>query len=129
MQTFKELINEENYKVRPKGETTSPDYNIPSEYKVKQSDIVGWFKNKHNVGGWTLTKLDAADQKEFNPSGVKGIFRSYTDKGTNIVKVDAKSGKFAFVDNEKYEEGEFKFERMTKYTELVIDDGCEKYFI
>lgn len=132
MNNFKEILfeSEPNYTVRPNGEKTSPNYNIPAEFKVKQSEIIGWVNNKHNVaGGWTLTKLDAADQKEFNPSGAKGIYRSYTEKGTNIVKLDATKGKFAFIDNEKYLEGVMKFERMTKYKSLVIDSGCEKYFV
>ena len=127
MKSFKEFLNEEKYTTRPAGKVTNLD-----GYKgnPKKSDIIGWFSNKYNKAvGWGIGKLSSAEKKEFNPTGEKGIYRAYGEKGTSIIKIDVKTGKYAFIDNKKYEDGDIKFERMAKYSELYIDDKCEKYFL
>lgn len=133
--TFKEFLNEESlneghYKVREESGSTSMDgMNVGEGASKADVKVVGWFSNKYNPAfGWALGELDSADAKEFNPSG-DTIFRSYTEKGTNIVKINAKTGKYAFIDNNAYENGVIKFERMTKYKELYIDHGKEKFFL
>ena len=129
MKTFKHYLNEANYTIREKDRSTS--IHGLENYNIKEEDVVGWFSNKYNpAAGWVLTKLTPFEQKEFNPKNVKGIFRSYTDKGTSIVKVDAKTGKYSFLDNEKYEnDSKIKFERMAKAKVFMIDYGKEQFFM
>ena len=60
------------------------------------------------------------------------MFRSYSDRGnTSIVKINAKTGTYAFVDNAHLEEtDEVRFEKATKFSVMYIDqvDGAGKAF-
>ena len=91
-------------------------------------EVVGWFSNSRNPAGWALFKLDNYDvswlKKEL--PNLDNVFRSSTDKSTSIIKINAKTGTYGFVDNRHYQDtDEFKFEKASPYQRLIIDD--QKY--
>lgn len=100
-------------------------YRFPIEatkdYSLDARDIVGWFSNSSNVFGWLLLKASDFDKQEFGDN----VFRTYSDSTntTNIVKLNIKTGTYAFVDSKSYENGTVKFDRMSKYRNLVIDNS------
>lgn len=129
MKTFSQFtthINESAFnsrvQIRDDDHGTS-NHSVPSEYK---KDVVGWFSNKYNAGGWVLTKLSPYDAKWLRSNGVstKSVFRTYTDTdNTSIVKINAKTGTYAFLDNEYLEnKDEVRFEKSSKFTKLYIDN-------
>lgn len=111
------------YTVREAGKTTSPNSEMT---KADIDRMVGWFSNKHNVGGWVLTTLSAHDESWIKGAGqndLTNLFRSFSDGGhTNIVKVNASKGTYAFMDSEHFAStDEIQFDKMTKYRDLFID--------
>ena len=91
------------------------------DYSLDARDIVGWFSNSSNVFGWLLLKASDFDKQEFGDN----VFRTYSDSTntTNIIKLNIKTGTYAFVDSRSYENGTVKFDRMSKYRSLVIDNS------
>lgn len=91
------------------------------DYSLDARDIVGWFSNSSNVFGWLLLKASDFDKQEFGDN----VFRTYSDSTntTNIIKLNIKTGTYAFVDSKSYENGIVEFDRMSKYRNLVIDNS------
>lgn len=91
------------------------------DYSLDARDIVGWFSNSSNVFGWLLLKASDFDKQEFGDN----IFRTYSDSTntTNIIKLNIKTGTYAFVNSKSYENGTVKFDKMSKYRSLVIDNS------
>ena len=108
------------------------NYKFPD--KTAEHKLIGWFKNKHNASGWGIFTLSSYDKKWMRDAGINnfnGLYRTGEDlhNTTSIIKLNLKSGTYAFADNTHMEEtDELKFEKMSPYTLLVIDDGMEKYF-
>lgn len=129
---FRDYINESKYTIKDDDNYTAEYFNkqTTSNHVAKDEDIVGWFSNKYNKFGWLLTKLESYDQREFNPKNEKGIFRSLSDNGhTAIVKINAKTGTYAFIDNDAYEDGKIVFDKMTKYSKLDIKSNSVNLFV
>lgn len=103
--------------IRVGSPTTVPTSNA---FGLSKSTVIGWFCNKHNFGGWSIHNLSAKDKKEF---GGRGVFRTLQDDKmtTSIIRFDFKKGTYAFLDNEAYENGDMKFEKMTPYSNVIID--------
>ena len=129
MKTFNQFtkhINESAFNSRVQlrdNDRGTSTHSVPPEYK---KDVVGWFSNKYNAGGWVLTKLSPYDAKWLRSKGVstKSVFRAYTDTdNTSIVKINAKTGAYAFLDNEHLETtDDVRFEKASKFTKLYIDN-------
>lgn len=108
-----------------KGATTYFDSGA-SKYGLSPSDLVGWFANKYNMAsGWSIFVASPEDKSEFGSD----VFRTYTDKthSTSIIKFNLKKGTYAFLDNKAYEEGDIKFEKMSPYSRLLIDNVGKAY--
>ena len=90
----------------------------PNSVGVSSATAIAWFSNKYNpAGGWTLHDTTPAEKKEFG----KDSLRSMSDTGkTSIIKFDLKKGTYAFVDNDAYEQGDVKFEKMVPYQKVVL---------
>jgi len=87
---------------------------------LDSEDSIAWLSNKHNEAyGWTILKASDEIKKEFG----QDVYRSYNEhrKTANIVKINLEKGTFAFLNNEAYEEGIIKFEKMTPYKQILID--------
>lgn len=139
MKDFKEFvkdINEGNLnsrvEVRDMGRYSSTDGGMIHSNPTYKNNIIGWFSNKYNPAfGWVIAKLDDYDTKWIKDAGFStdGIYRSFTDKATNIIKINVRSGTYAFADSKWMEEtDELRFEKSTKFKRLLIDAGKEKEF-
>ena len=110
---------------------TTSDHGVSNKYK---SLILGWFSNKYNPRGWVITKLSSDDKKWVRENGINtnDVFRSFSDNGnTSLVKINTKTGTYAFADNEHLENtDELKFDKASKFTKMYIDNisGVEKEF-
>ena len=89
-------------------------------------NVIGWFATKNNMAfGWTLIKPDKNDIAYIKKNGMnpKDIFRSVGFHGTNFVKINLKTGTYAFADNQyELETDKLKFDKMSKYNRLVVDN-------
>jgi len=100
-------------------------YHFPIEatkdYSLDARDIVGWFSNSSNAFGWLLLKASDFDKQEFGDD----VFRTYSDNTntTNIIKLNIKTGTYAFIKSKSYEDGTVEFDRMSKYRSLTIDNS------
>lgn len=90
----------------------------PKHFGLDIRDMVGWFANKYNQLGWHLFKASDLDKREFGTD----VFRAYSEftNTTNIIKFNLLTGKYAFVDDEAYEQDILKFEPMVSYDRLII---------
>jgi len=109
--------------IRAAGRVTAVDNKRlkPSEYPV-----IGWFANKYNTGGWSIHKLSDYEKKWLKSEGIKtkGVFKTSSGKNNeSIAKIDIKKGTYAFVDNDHLEKtDEVRFEKMTAYSDVFLDD-------
>lgn len=100
-------------------------YHFPIEatkdYSLDARDIIGWFCNSSNVFGWLLLKASDFDKQEFG----NDVFRTYSSgtNTTNIIKLNIKTGTYAFIKSKSYEDGVVEFDRMSKYRNLTIDNS------
>lgn len=107
--------------VRKKGQRASFD-NEAKRYGLKQDDLIGWFANKYNyASGWAIFKASPHDKAEFG----KDVFRTYSSKSdtTSIIKFNLKTGVYAFVDNDYYDQtDQVKFQKPSTYDRIIIED-------
>lgn len=84
-------------------------------------NIIGWFATKYNMAtGWHIFTATEYDKAIFG----SGVFRVYSEKteSSSIIKFNLKTGTYAFLNNEKYEnENIIKFQRMSSYNRLFIE--------
>jgi len=123
MKTFTEFLSESAYEIRDEGRTTQVESG-GIKFGCTDKNVIGWFSNKYNQAfGWTLHTLTLDEKKEFDINNKYVTYRTYSEKTdtTSIAQFDIQKGKYAFLDNEKYENGILKFERMTKYKTLIFD--------
>ena len=104
-------------------------YHFPIEatrdYSLDARDIVGWFCNSSNILGWLLLKASDFDKQEFG----NDVFRTYSCRTntTNIIKLNIKTGTYAFIKSKSYEDGVVEFDRMSKYRSLTIDNSSAAF--
>jgi|TARA_R110000868_G_scaffold232804_1_gene486360 hypothetical protein len=91
---------------------------------------VGWFKNKHNPAGWSITGLDGGEVQWLEDEGflfddICKMKRVISDNGhTSLCTFDLVKGTYAFVDNVALNEtGDIKFEKKTKFTMLKVENS------
>lgn len=119
-----ESIPAENIKrgrIRDDGKYTSVESGAFSNYGLDSNDIVGWFANKYNMAeGWSIYKASDSDKKEFG----QHVFRTYSGhtESTSIIQFNIVAGTYAFLDNDDYLEGNIRFQKMTGYDRLLIDN-------
>lgn len=91
------------------------------DYSLDARDIIGWFCNSSNVFGWLLLKASDFDKQEFG----NDVFRTYSceTNTTNIIRLNIKTGTYAFIKSKSYEEGIVEFDKMSKYRNLTIDNS------
>jgi hypothetical protein len=124
-----EAIPQDNMKRAEVRAYGSPSYmdSGATTFGLKQSDVIGWFSNKHNeAAGWTIFAPSSDDVSEFGPDAKRTY--SYAPKTTNIVKFDLKKGTYAFLDNDAYEnDGIVKYQKMSPYRKLMIEQTSKAF--
>lgn len=117
-----EAIPQENLKrafVRDH-EMTSDNTRLIKPYGFRNEDIIGWFATTHNIAsGWLILRSSNEDKREFGEQAFRSISAHH---GTmSIIKINLRTGTYAFLDNKAYEEGQVVFQRLAAYDRLIIE--------
>lgn len=115
---------------RAEVEILNSEWFLPSDelqsVGVDNQNKIGWLSNKDNRYGWFIYALNEFELNEFGEGCVRTY--SYSTNSTSIIKLNAKTGYFAFINSQHYAEtGEVVFDKMTTYKQLIVYDN-EKAF-
>lgn len=97
----------------------------PFGTECPDTEIIGWFCNKYNTGGWTVSTMSDFDVEWFKSQDVsiENVFRIASDNGMSIAKFDFERGRVAFFDNEFYvNTDKIKFERFYVFDRFFFDN-------